>query len=135
MTTDLLEPSLNRSLVPDEHAPAVARRALARFDGEMDEDLRERSRLVLTEMVTNSVRHAGLTPSQPIDLKITLQPDVLRMDLTDDGPGFGPAPIEPAPGQAAAAGACGWCLSSRTAGASTSATAPACGASSTSEHL
>ena len=76
--------SVHRSLAPDLGAPAAARRTLDRFRGQLEEDVIERSALVVTEVVTNSVRHAGLT-GQPIDLNIQEIPGCLRIDVTDEG--------------------------------------------------
>ena len=77
--------SINRSLAPDQDAPGTARRALDRFRGQLDEDVIERSALVVTEAVTNSVTHAGLTAAQPIDLTIQVLPACLRTEVTDQG--------------------------------------------------
>jgi anti-sigma regulatory factor (Ser/Thr protein kinase) len=96
MTTD----PVRRSLAPDLNAPAAARRALDRFGGQLEEDVIERSALVVTEVVTNSVTHAGLTAAQPIDLNIQMLPACLRIEVTDEGTGgFDPVVTLPYPGQ------------------------------------
>ena len=88
------------SLAPDVGAAAAARRALDGFRGELEEDVIERSALVVTEVVTNSVTHAGLTAAQPIDLDIQLSPGCLRIEVTDEGSrNFDPAITPPDPGQ------------------------------------
>jgi anti-sigma regulatory factor (Ser/Thr protein kinase) len=79
---------------PDVNAPAVARRALERFSTQLDDDVFERSALVLSEVVTNSVKHASLTTA-PIDLEIGLGPERLRIEITDDGYGFEPVAVTP----------------------------------------
>ena len=92
--------SVRRSLAPDLDAPAAARRALDGFRGQLEEDVIERSALVVTEVVTNSVTHAGLTAAQPIDLNIHVVPGCLRIEVTDAGTaGFDPAVTLPYPGQ------------------------------------
>jgi anti-sigma regulatory factor (Ser/Thr protein kinase) len=92
--------SVRRSLAPDLDAPAAARRALDRFGGQLEEDVTERSALVVTEVVTNSVTHAGLTAAQPIDLNIQVLPACLRIEVTDKGTaGFDPVVTLPNPGQ------------------------------------
>jgi anti-sigma regulatory factor (Ser/Thr protein kinase) len=84
----------------DLDAPAASRRALDRFRGQLEEDLIERSALVVTEVLTNSVRHAGLTATQPIDLNILVLPGCLRIEVTDEGSaGFDPVVTLPDPGQ------------------------------------
>jgi anti-sigma regulatory factor (Ser/Thr protein kinase) len=92
--------SVRRSFAPDLDAPAAARRALTGFRGQLGEDVIERSALVVTEFVTNSVTHAGLTAAQPIDLNIQLVPGYLRIDVTDEGSaGFDLVVTLPCPGQ------------------------------------
>ena len=92
--------SVRRSFAPDLDAPAAARRALDGFRGQLEEDVIERSALVVTEFVTNSVTHAGLTGAQPIDLNIQVVPGCLRIEVTDKGTtGFEPVVTLPHPGQ------------------------------------
>jgi anti-sigma regulatory factor (Ser/Thr protein kinase) len=79
-----------QALVPDLTAPVAARRALERFSAHLDDDILERSALVISEVVTNSVKHAGLTPAQRIDIEIALLPERLRIEITDNGNGFEP---------------------------------------------
>jgi anti-sigma regulatory factor (Ser/Thr protein kinase) len=92
--------SVGWSFAPDLDAPAAARRALDGFRGQLEEDLIERSALVVTEVVTNSVTHAGLTAAQPVDLNIEVLPACLRIEVTDEGTaGFDPVVTLPRPGQ------------------------------------
>ena len=92
--------SVRRSLAPDLDAPAASRRALDGFGGQLEEDVIERSALVATEVVTNSVMHAGLTAAQPIDLNIQALAGCLRIEVTDEGTaGFDPVVTPPYPGQ------------------------------------
>lgn len=53
-------------------------------------DLRFTALVLLTELVTNSVRHAGLEPGSEIGLSIACDDAVLRVEVLDDGPGFDP---------------------------------------------
>jgi serine/threonine-protein kinase RsbW len=92
--------SVRRSLAPDRNAAAAARRAVDGFRGQLEEDVIERSALVVTEVVTNSVTHAGLTAAQPIDLNIQVLPGCLRTEVTDEGTAsFDPVVTLPYPGQ------------------------------------
>ena len=68
----------------------------------------ERSALVVTEVVSNSVKHAGLTAAQRIDLNITVLPECLRIEVTDDGAGFDPVVTRPDPSQRSGGWVCGW---------------------------
>ena len=92
--------SVRLSFAPDLDAPAAARRALDGFRGQLEEDVIERSALVVTEVVTNSVTHAGLTAAQSIDLNVQVSPGCLRIEVTDEGTaGFDPVVSLPYPGQ------------------------------------
>lgn len=92
--------SVRRTLAPHLDAPAAARRALEGFRGQLGEDVIARSALVVTELVTNSVVHAGLTAAQPIELSIRAVPGCLQIEVQDDGArGFEPVATLPDPGQ------------------------------------
>jgi serine/threonine-protein kinase RsbW len=84
----------------DPNAPAAARRALEGVGAGVGDRLLERSGLAMTEVVTNSVQHAGLAPSQNIGLELSLGPELLRIEVSDAGPGFIPAPASSKPDQA-----------------------------------
>ena len=95
--------SVRRSLAPDVDAPAAARRALDGLRGQLEEEVIERSALVVTEVVTNSVTHAGLTAAQPIDLNIQVLAGFLRLEVTDEGTrSFDPVVTLPMPARAQA---------------------------------
>ena len=97
--------AVRRSLAPDQDAPGAARRALDGFRGRLDDDVIERSALVVTEVVTNSVTHAGLTAAQPIDLNIQASPGCLRIEVTDEGTrSFDPVVRAPDTGQSSGRG-------------------------------
>lgn len=46
--------------------------------------------LLLTELVGNSLRHAGLGPDQAIQVRIVRQRGSIRVEVSDAGPGFSP---------------------------------------------
>jgi anti-sigma regulatory factor (Ser/Thr protein kinase) len=96
--------SLRRSLTPNLDAATAARRALAGLDSQIDDDLLTRSRLAVSEVVTNSVKHARLRPQQEIDLEVWVLPDRLHVEVTDRGPGFHRRVARPDPDGAAAGG-------------------------------
>jgi anti-sigma regulatory factor (Ser/Thr protein kinase) len=88
---------IRRSLAPDLNATGDARRALDGFSGQLEDDVLERGALVVTEVVSNSVKHAGLTAAQRIDLNIAVLPECLRIEVPDEGGGFDPAVTRPEP--------------------------------------
>jgi anti-sigma regulatory factor (Ser/Thr protein kinase) len=50
-------------------------------------------RLLVSELVTNSVRHAGLDGGDAIDLRVELLADRIRVEIHDPGPGFEPPAV------------------------------------------
>jgi anti-sigma regulatory factor (Ser/Thr protein kinase) len=93
-------PSFQFSFAADLNAPGTARRALEGSIRGIEGDLLERSGLALTEVVTNSVQHAGLEPTHDILMQVSLPPELLRIEVTDDGPGFVPLPASSKPDEA-----------------------------------
>jgi anti-sigma regulatory factor (Ser/Thr protein kinase) len=72
----------------DDRAPTVARHALEGLASELDEQTLEDARLLVTELVTNSVRHGrGDHVRLILDRRA---PDRLRCEVVDDGHGFLP---------------------------------------------
>lgn len=47
--------------------------------------------IVVSELVTNSVRHSGLYPGEPIELYVRAEPKRLRVQVSDSSSGFEPA--------------------------------------------
>lgn len=56
----------------------------------------EQLRLLVTELVTNAVRHAGLTDDDRIGLRVFLSGGTVRVEVEDAGHGF-VAPDDPEP--------------------------------------
>ena len=75
-------------------APA-ARHALASLHEHLDEAKRHDLDLCVTELVTNSVRHAGIGPAQSVGLEVTVGRDRVYCVVSDPGPGFDPADVPP----------------------------------------
>jgi anti-sigma regulatory factor (Ser/Thr protein kinase) len=68
-------------------AAARARRALAKLRADIDPPLMETLRLLVTELVSNSVRHAH---SDTVILKVLVGRTAVWTEVTDEGPGFDP---------------------------------------------
>jgi len=78
-------------LLPAEAASIPrARHVVERLSGAVEDDLLENLRLLVSEVVTNSVRHAGLSPTDRIELRITVDTRTVRVEVRDTGPGFEP---------------------------------------------
>jgi anti-sigma regulatory factor (Ser/Thr protein kinase) len=68
-------------------AAAEARRAISKLRADLDPPLMETLRLLVTELVTNSVRH---TESDSLILRIAIGRTAVLTEVTDDGPAFDP---------------------------------------------
>jgi len=84
-------PEISTLLPVRAEAPAMARRFLTAFIAEeLPSEMRENAELLTSEVVTNSVRHAGQSAEDGIGVELALSDDHLRVSVTDDGPGFEP---------------------------------------------
>jgi anti-sigma regulatory factor (Ser/Thr protein kinase) len=70
-------------------AAAEARRAIATLGADLDPPLIETLHLLVTELVTNSVRH---TDCDEITLKVAVGSSAVLAEVADDGPVFDPDP-------------------------------------------
>jgi anti-sigma regulatory factor (Ser/Thr protein kinase) len=82
---------LSRSIHADRSAPGAAREALDDLNGLIDAELKEDMRLLVSEVVTNSVLHAQTQVPGEVVLDVWATDDVVRVAVTDRGPGFEPA--------------------------------------------
>jgi anti-sigma regulatory factor (Ser/Thr protein kinase) len=69
-------------------AAAAARRAVVAADGSLPSATREDLLLLVTELVTNAVRHAGTGPGGSVELTIRMSPGSVRVEVLDAGTGF-----------------------------------------------
>jgi anti-sigma regulatory factor (Ser/Thr protein kinase) len=74
-------------LLGSPEAAAHARHALSRLRSDIDSPLMETLRLLVTELVTNSVTHAG---ADSVMLKVIVGRTVVLTEVSDAGPGFDP---------------------------------------------
>jgi anti-sigma regulatory factor (Ser/Thr protein kinase) len=66
-------------------AAATARRAIGQLRGDFDEPLMEKMRLLVTELVGNSVRHAQ---ARFVSVKAVVTDSAVWLEVSDEGPGF-----------------------------------------------
>jgi anti-sigma regulatory factor (Ser/Thr protein kinase) len=92
----LLVRQIDLRLNPNSEAVLAARHSLDRFEGLLLPEKLEDVRLVVSELVTNSVRHAGLSPDEQISLAVAISGGSVRGRVCDPGPGF-EKPTEPKP--------------------------------------
>lgn len=88
-------PEVRVELSPDLLAPGQARHALERLGHRIAADMVDRLKLLVSELVTNSVVHAGLSNCDRIAVEVAVAPGSVRVEVCDPGPGF-EAPSAPA---------------------------------------
>ena len=91
-----VEPLIAMELPAEPHSAKVARDAIAGLDGHLGNVFGDVV-LLISELVTNSVRHAGLDATQPLQLSVVTSGDAVRVAVRDPGPGFRPPPPPPNP--------------------------------------
>jgi anti-sigma regulatory factor (Ser/Thr protein kinase) len=79
---------LSLQLPATRESPRAARRAIDDLRVERHVEAVFNLRLLITELVGNSVRHAGLSSADSIILEIRIRPGQIRAQVTDRGPGF-----------------------------------------------
>jgi anti-sigma regulatory factor (Ser/Thr protein kinase) len=76
------------SLSKSPGSAAQARQFLEPLRHEVSLEVLENARLLVTELVANSVEHVH--EDGEIELRLELTPGVLRVEVLDSGPGFSP---------------------------------------------
>jgi anti-sigma regulatory factor (Ser/Thr protein kinase) len=69
-------------------AAAAARRVVGSLDDHFDVTRLDDVLLLVTELVTNAIRHAGVDEEGSVGLDVSVTPGVLRVEVSDPGPGF-----------------------------------------------
>jgi anti-sigma regulatory factor (Ser/Thr protein kinase) len=85
------------SLAPVPDSVPTARRTLDRLSTRLEGRQLEDLRLLVSEVVSNSVRHGEGTG--PIQLRVAIEPSIVRVEVEDPGPGFHPSPELDPPGR------------------------------------
>ena len=85
--TDELDGALRITIPSSPQAPGRARRAIERLCGSLEPTVVEQLKLLATELVTNSCRHAA-AKRDPIGLVLAIDDELVRLSVTDTGPGF-----------------------------------------------
>lgn len=85
----------NRMSVEFEAGPtaaSAARNALIALEGRVDDELLADVRLLVSELVTNSVRHSDIRSGEPVRMDVSVSETALRVEVSDGGQGFEPKP-------------------------------------------
>ncbi len=84
---------------------ATARQAVGELSGDLPEDVLGDVRLLVSELVTNALRHANLRDDERTALAVGVTEQSVRVEVTDHGRGFEPTPRKEGQDQAS-----GWGL-------------------------
>lgn len=82
-----VDDGVSMRLTGNPDAAAQARRALSKLRADLDPPLMETLRLLVTELVTNSIKHAQ---ADSVVLKVLVGRSSVWTEVTDEGPGFDP---------------------------------------------
>ena len=82
---------LSMSLGSGPEAAAEARHAIGKLRADLDPPLMETLRLLVTELVTNSVRH---TAADSVTLRVAVGKAAVLTEVADTGPGFDPEYVQ-----------------------------------------
>jgi anti-sigma regulatory factor (Ser/Thr protein kinase) len=74
-----------------ENAPRTARRALDSLDGQIPSALQDDVRLLVSELVANSVLHAGVGPQDSLTLVLSVSEERLRVEVHEPDHDFRPS--------------------------------------------
>jgi anti-sigma regulatory factor (Ser/Thr protein kinase) len=85
-------PGMSVQLESGTGAASEARAALSVLDGRIDGRVLDDIRLLVSELVSNSVRHASAGPAALVNLHVTSHGRTVRAEVSDEGPGFAPHP-------------------------------------------
>jgi anti-sigma regulatory factor (Ser/Thr protein kinase) len=79
-------------------APAIARSAIAEHCQALglDGSLKQSLFLLVSEVVSNAVRHSAADPKAAVELLASFGEKTIRVTVTDGGDGFTPRPRDPA---------------------------------------
>jgi anti-sigma regulatory factor (Ser/Thr protein kinase) len=86
-----VEHRVQLTLAPDVNATPAARAALGDVEFALDQVLFENLRLLVTELVTNSIRHADSPDHSEVELTVDVLPETVNVAVSDHGTGFQPA--------------------------------------------
>jgi anti-sigma regulatory factor (Ser/Thr protein kinase) len=79
---------LRLSLPPDPRAVAEARDIVTGALARARDELTDEVRLLVSELVTNSLRHGGLGPGDEVSVHLSATPFAVRVEVRDRGRGF-----------------------------------------------
>jgi anti-sigma regulatory factor (Ser/Thr protein kinase) len=91
-----MDSEMSFELAGGPYAVTAARLALADLESHLDTSVAFDVRLLVSELVTNSVQHAQVEAEDSIVLMVAIGDENVRVEVRDEGPGFQP-PTSPPP--------------------------------------
>src|SRR3954452_339985 len=83
-----MQSDMSFELAGGAYAVKAPRLALSDLDARLDASIAFDVRLLVSELVTNSVKHANVSEDDSIMLDVDINGDVVRVEVRDSGPGF-----------------------------------------------
>jgi anti-sigma regulatory factor (Ser/Thr protein kinase) len=90
-------PSTSFELPGTPEAALAARRELIAANGSLSAGVRDDVLLLVTELVTNAVRHGSAGPDRPVRVELGIHPELVRVAVFDHGRGFRKPAASPNP--------------------------------------
>jgi anti-sigma regulatory factor (Ser/Thr protein kinase) len=79
------------------HAPRQARQWVSEQGNDLPRDTLDLLLLLVSELVTNSVRHSGAVQGERLQIALVRGESTIRVDVQDTGPGFDRRNLIPGP--------------------------------------
>ena len=86
---------IRRTFHNDAQAAGAARGAVRELRGELGQERLETLALLVSEVVTNAVRHSTAASDAGVELELATRPDAVRAEVIDHGTGFDPEHSDP----------------------------------------
>ena len=83
-----MESDMSFELAGGPYAVTAARLALSDLDSKLEASVAFDVRLLVSELVTNSVKHAHVSEEDSVYLDVKMNGPVVRVEVRDSGPGF-----------------------------------------------
>jgi anti-sigma regulatory factor (Ser/Thr protein kinase) len=90
-----MRPDMSFELAGGPYAVTAARLALSDLDSKLDASVAFDVRLLVSELVTNSVKHAQVSEDDSVYLDVHIDDQRVRVEVRDSGPGFDPPAVAP----------------------------------------
>jgi anti-sigma regulatory factor (Ser/Thr protein kinase) len=84
-------------LLVSPRAPSQARRWVLERGSDLPPGKLDLLLLLVSELVTNSVRHSGAVPGERVHIALERGDGTIHVDVQDGGPGFDPRDLRPGP--------------------------------------